>query len=62
MTCAHPCSMLPPEIVSSTSYITYLVFYRQILADALLKDLIDVQSTGKFITWSTLEMVNSLCP
>ncbi|ELU06878.1 hypothetical protein CAPTEDRAFT_120958, partial [Capitella teleta] len=36
---------LPPEIISSTSYITYLSFYRQFLADALLRDTTDIQSS-----------------
>ena len=39
-------STLPGILVSSTSYIQYLSFYRQFLSDALLSDCIDLQSTG----------------
>ena len=41
------CSTLPDVLVSSTPYIQYLSFYRQALADALISDAVDSQSTGR---------------
>lgn len=42
-----PNSLLPETLIGSMCYIHLLIFYRQILGDALLKDRINMQSAGK---------------
>ncbi len=53
------CSTLPDILVSTTSYIQYLSFYRQLLTDALIRDCADSQSTGQ--TWPTNHTLTRLC-
>lgn len=45
-----PNSLLPETLIGSMCYIHLLIFYRQILSDALLKDRINMQSAGKNCT------------
>lgn len=59
-----PNSFLPETLVGNMCYIHLLVFYRQILGDALLKDRMSMQSTGehwrkiRFIQGTTLSRVS----
>ena len=42
-------STLPEVIVSSTTYISYISYYRHIQADLLLRDREDQQSSGEHV-------------
>ena len=40
------CSVLPDPLVGNTMLLPFYSFYRQILADVLLRDRLDLDSTG----------------
>ena len=44
-------STLPDIMVSSTTYISYISYFRQIQADLLLRDREDQQSSGEYFTY-----------
>ena len=46
MTCY--CSLLPETMVGNVSLLTFYSHHRQILADTLLRDRLDLDSTGKY--------------
>ncbi|XP_053794173.1 nephrocystin-1 isoform X4 [Vidua chalybeata] len=55
-----PSNFLPETLVGGMCYIHLLVFYRQILGDALLKDRMSMQSTGEH--WRKIRLVRGMTP
>ncbi|XP_053829793.1 nephrocystin-1 isoform X3 [Vidua macroura] len=53
-------NFLPETLVGGMCYIHLLVFYRQILGDALLKDRMSMQSTGEH--WRKIRLVRGMTP